>query len=220
MATLPSVKMRNFTSLKFENTLRNLFFNLMSTRNNQVEMVFINENPYLPIKDSERPKGKFGPIPMRTGWDKVNYGTGIAYLTGTYLLMIGLGYGGVYGTIRGLQTAPNKFLKVRWNSILNQTTRYGPWAANSLGIMSISIIKLAMGWAIFDNLYEEIRETNDYYNHVAAAFTSGALFKSTAGLKPALLAGSILSGVVLGFAALERFTLKSSKLSFMQKEIA
>ena len=51
--------------------------------------------------------------------------------------MQGLTYGGVYGTIRGLQTARVPSFNVRVNAILNQMTRYGPWAANSMGIMSI-----------------------------------------------------------------------------------
>ena len=55
----------------------------------------------------------------------------------------GLTYGGLYGTYRGLKTAPNSLFKVRMNSIVNQTTRYGPWAANSLGVITL-------GWAMID----------------------------------------------------------------------
>ena len=57
--------------------------------------------------------------------------------------LLGLSYGGIYGTYRGLRTAPNNMFKVRMNSIVNQTTRYGPWAANSLGVLTLS-------WAILD----------------------------------------------------------------------
>jgi import inner membrane translocase subunit TIM23 len=99
---------------------------------NEIEMVYIQDNPMMRIKDADRPKGTFLFLPMRTKMDKVFYGTGIAYF-------VGLGYGGLYGTYRGLVTAPNKLLKVRWNSILNQTTRYGPWAGNSLGILSKTV---------------------------------------------------------------------------------
>ena len=50
-------------------------------------------------------------------------------------LKLGLAYGGVYGTYRGLATSPNRLFKVQLNSVINQTTRYGPWAANSLGVL-------------------------------------------------------------------------------------
>ena len=64
---------------------------------------------------------------------------------------------------------------------------------------------IALAYGSFDSLYEELRETSDYYNHIGAAFTSGALFKSTAGIRPALIAGTLLSGCVLGFQQLEPF---------------
>jgi hypothetical protein len=47
-----------------------------------VEMVYLDENPFLKVKDSERPKGHFWFVPMRTGGDKIFYGTGVAYLAG------------------------------------------------------------------------------------------------------------------------------------------
>jgi hypothetical protein len=70
-----------------------------------------------------------------------------------------------------------------------------------------------MGWAMIDNLLEEIRETKDYYNHTAAAFLSGALFKSTAGIRPAFLTGGILSGVVLAFGAFDSLLNKSKDMT-------
>jgi hypothetical protein len=42
----------------------------------KVEYLFINQHPLAP---KEKPTGKFGPIPMRDGTDKLLYGTGIAY---------------------------------------------------------------------------------------------------------------------------------------------
>ena len=50
-----------------------------------------------------------------------------------------------------------------------------------------------------------MREQKDYYNHVAAAFSAGALFKSTSGIRPAFFAGSLLSGAVLAFMGLEPY---------------
>jgi hypothetical protein len=47
-----------------------------------VEMIYLDENPFLKVKDSERPKGHFWIVPMRTGGDKIFYGTGVAYMAG------------------------------------------------------------------------------------------------------------------------------------------
>ncbi|KAI8819218.1 Tim17/Tim22/Tim23/Pmp24 family-domain-containing protein [Fimicolochytrium jonesii] len=156
-----------------------------------VEILYLSDNPFgLAHKP---PTGTFGPLPMRTGYDKLLYGVGTAYVGG-------LVYGGVYGTLRGFRTAQVPTFKVRMNNVLNQTTRYGPWAANSMGIMT-------MGWALLDNAFEAMRGgQSDYYNHVAAAFTSGFLFKSTAGLRPAVFTGAILAGVVGAYGAWEHIT--------------
>ncbi len=159
-----------------------------------VEYVFVDENPFI-VK--ERPTGSFGPFSMRTGMDKLCYGTGIAYLTG-------LGYGGVYGTYRGLKTAKLPSFKIRLNNVLNQVARYGTWAGNSWGVM-------AMTWAVLDNSFGLLRE-GDYYNHVGAAFCAGALFKSTAGLRPALVTGAVLSGFVASFGLFDRFILAAPQM--------
>ncbi len=47
-----------------------------------------------------------------------------------------------------------------------------------------------------DTAFEAIRGKSDYTNHISAAFLTGFLFKSTAGMRPALLTGSLMAGVV------------------------
>ncbi|KAL2916307.1 Mitochondrial import inner membrane translocase subunit tim23 [Polyrhizophydium stewartii] len=155
----------------------------------QVEMLVIAQNPF---KEEPVYTGSFGPFPMRTGSDKLLYGTGIAYLTG-------ISYGCVYGLIRGLQTAQVPNFKVRFNSVLNQTTRYGPWAANSLGVMTLT-------WSIIDNALWTVRGKTDYVNHISAAFASGVLFKSTAGVRPALITGTMLASTVSVYGLFEYLT--------------
>lgn len=97
-------------------------------QDDEIEMVFIQDNPMARMKDEDRPRGSFWFVPMRTTGDKIWYGTGVAYFAG-------LAYGGIYGSYKGLKSSPNPLFKVRLNSVINQTTRYGPWAANSLGVL-------------------------------------------------------------------------------------
>lgn len=108
----------------------------------------------------------------------------------------GLLYGGVYGTYRGLVTAPNPLFKVRLNSVVNQTTRYGPWSANSLGV-------LALTWATLDSLIGGVRDSDDYVTHVAAGFSTGFLFKCTTGIRQACTAGGLVGGVVGAYGLLQ-----------------
>ncbi|RKP02714.1 hypothetical protein CXG81DRAFT_17682 [Caulochytrium protostelioides] len=153
-----------------------------------VEYLFIDEQPLFPGQQAPpKPTGSWGPLPMRTGYDKLLYGTGTAYL-------LGLSTAGAYGAARGWYLTRRQKRLIMINSVLNQSARYGPWAANSLGVMCLA-------WALTDNALEAYRETSDYYNHVAAAFTSGVLFKCTAGPRAAVLTGTLLSGAVLAYGA-------------------
>ncbi|KAJ1553915.1 Mitochondrial import inner membrane translocase subunit tim23 [Cladochytrium tenue] len=133
-----------------------------------IQYLFINDNPLAPAVPGVKkqiPKGRFGPIPMRSNYDKLLYGTGIAYVSG-------LVAGGTYGAVRGYRIAQGTSYKIRSNSLLNGATRYGPWAANSLGV-------LTMGWALIDNLIYSYRQKSDAFGHITSAFLSGVIFKST-----------------------------------------
>ncbi|KAJ3047153.1 Mitochondrial import inner membrane translocase subunit tim23 [Rhizophlyctis rosea] len=162
-----------------------------------VELLYIIDNP-LGIQNQAKPTGTFGPLPMRTGFDKLLYGCGTAYLGG-------LVTGGAFGFIRGLQTAQVPAFKVRMNSVLNQMTRYGPRSANTMGILSMS-------WATLDNGLEWYRGKNDYGNHIGAAFLSGLIFKSTAGLRPAVFTGALLATIVGAYGAYENVSANGIQL--------
>ncbi|KAI8616464.1 Tim17/Tim22/Tim23/Pmp24 family-domain-containing protein [Chytriomyces sp. MP71] len=167
------------------------------TKENPVELLFINDNPMgVPTaKPKERLAGSFGPFPMRTNYDKFLYGTGIAYFSG----FVG---GGLYGAYRGLQIAQGNSFNIRYNSVLNSIGRQGPRISNSMGV-------LAMGWALLDNSLCSLRNgKSDYYNHLTAAFLSGAIFKSTAGVRPALIAGGLMTAVVGAYGLNEVWTEK------------
>ncbi|KAJ3145577.1 Mitochondrial import inner membrane translocase subunit tim23 [Geranomyces michiganensis] len=153
-----------------------------------VELLYLSDNPF-GLPGQAPPTGTFGPLPMRTKSDKLLYGVGTAYLGG-------LMFGGGYGALRGLRTAQVPNVKVRMNNMLNQTTRYGPWAANSMGVLR---------WAMLDSGLEAARGESDYYNHIGAAFASGMIFKCTAGLRPALLMGSMFASVIGAYGVWDRF---------------
>lgn len=156
-------------------------------KQDEIEYLFIEENPF-GIKE-ERPKGSFGPLPMRTNSDKLLYGVGAMY-------MLGLLAGGSYGLYRGLNTSTHKSFKLSMNAILNQVTRYGPMSANSIAVVT-------MGWVIADYSIEKYRQKSDYFGHIGSAFLSGFLFKSTAGLRSAGVTGAMAASIVAAYGAFE-----------------
>ena len=62
----------------------------------------------------------------------------IFYFLFYYILFIGLCGGGLYGFLKGW-TKPQPVLnyKLRLNRALNLSTKYGPWAGNSMGVLGI-----------------------------------------------------------------------------------
>lgn len=155
----------------------------------EVELLYLVDNPY-GLQPKDNATGHFGPLPMRTNYDKMFYGCGAAYI-------FGITGGGLIGLYRGIVGAQSSQFVILRNSILNQTTRYGPWAANSLGVLSLA-------WAAIDSTLANYRNgVSDNLNHVSAAFISGAIFKSTAGLRPAFLSGAVFASSV-GFFCVAR----------------
>jgi import inner membrane translocase subunit TIM23 len=57
-------------------------------------------------------------------------------------------------------------------SVLNGCTRRGPFVANSLGV-------LALMYSTLDYGIGKLREKDDQYNSIAAAVSTGVIFKST-----------------------------------------
>ncbi|EDO34000.1 predicted protein [Nematostella vectensis] len=98
--------------------------------------------------------------------------------------MCGLAAGGSLGLYEGLRNPDGKTFKLRLNSVLNGCTRRGPFAANSLGV-------IALMYSSFDSLYGKLRGEEDELNSIAAAVTTGMIFKSTAGVRPIAIAGAL-----------------------------
>jgi import inner membrane translocase subunit TIM23 len=57
-------------------------------------------------------------------------------------------------------------------SVLNGCTRRGPFVANNLGI-------LALMYSTLDYGIGKLRDKEDHYNSIAAAVSTGVIFKST-----------------------------------------
>ncbi|KAH8550474.1 Tim17/Tim22/Tim23/Pmp24 family-domain-containing protein [Umbelopsis sp. PMI_123] len=120
------------------------------------------------------------------GWtDDLCYGTGTTYLAGLTL-------GGAVGLAEGVRKgtgSPN--MKIRLNTTLNSITRRGPGLGNSVGV-------IAMLYNGTNAMIGAVRGEHDAINSVAAGAISGAIFKSTAGVRPMGLAAgacAALAGV-------------------------
>ncbi|WPH02769.1 Tim17-domain-containing protein [Acrodontium crateriforme] len=126
-------------------------------------------------------------LPSR-GWsDDLCYGTGVSYLAA-------LSIGGAWGLAEGLNRLPSTAPpKLRLNSALNAITRRGPFLGNSAGVVAMLYngVNSTIGYA---------RGKHDSFNSVAAGAISGAVFKSTRGVRPAATAAVIVGGVAGSWA--------------------
>ncbi|KAF9183126.1 Mitochondrial import inner membrane translocase subunit tim23 [Haplosporangium sp. Z 767] len=125
-----------------------------------------------------------GILPSR-GWsDDLTYGTGLTYMTG-------LSMGGAFGFYEGLRSSPSPAMRIRLNTVLNSMTRRGPFIGNSAGVM-------ALMYNGINGAISKGRGHHDPMNSIAAGALTGALFKSTAGLRAAGSAGgvcAVLAGI-------------------------
>ncbi|KAF7308735.1 hypothetical protein MKEN_01072600 [Mycena kentingensis (nom. inval.)] len=121
-------------------------------------------------------------IPSR-GWsDDLCYGTGTMYLGG---LALGGAWGVREGATRQLAVSNSR---LRINSILNSVTRRGTFIGNSAGV-------LALIYNGVNSSIDAARGKHDIFGSMGAGGITGALYKSTAGVKPALAAATFMSGM-------------------------
>ncbi|KAJ7132103.1 Tim17/Tim22/Tim23/Pmp24 family-domain-containing protein [Mycena epipterygia] len=121
-------------------------------------------------------------IPSR-GWsDDLCYGTGTMYLGG---LALGGAWGVREGATRPLAVSNTR---LRINSVLNSVTRRGTFIGNSAGV-------LALVYNGVNSSIDAMRGKHDILGSMGAGGITGALYKSTAGVKPALAAATFMSGV-------------------------
>ena len=131
--------------------------------------------------------GSRSALPSR-GWsDDLCYGTGVTYLSA-------LSIGGTWGLVEGLRRSPASAPpKLRLNSVLNSVTRRGPFLGNSAGV-------IAMVYNGINSTIGHYRGKHDSANSIVAGALSGMLFKSTKGLRPMLISGSLVAGVAGAWA--------------------
>lgn len=118
------------------------------------------------------------PVGARSWSDDLCYGTGTTYLAA-------LTIGGAWGFAEGMRKPiPVDSAKLKLNTVLNSITRRGPFLGNSAGVIAL--------------VYNGINSTVGYYrgkhdaaNSILSGALAGALFKSTRGAKPMLIASGI-----------------------------
>ncbi|KZV96410.1 Tim17-domain-containing protein [Exidia glandulosa HHB12029] len=133
-------------------------------------------------------------LPSR-GWsDDLCYGTGSTYLAG-------LSIGGVWGLREGARRPlAVSNTRLRLNSILNSVTRRGSWMGNSAGI-------LALVYNGVNSSIDAWRGKHDAYGSMAAGAATGALYKSTAGVRPMLVASLLMTGAAGAWSQVKRSVL-------------
>ncbi|OLL26634.1 Mitochondrial import inner membrane translocase subunit tim23 [Neolecta irregularis DAH-3] len=127
--------------------------------------------------------GSHTALPSRGWGDDLCYGTGTTYLCA-------LSAGATWGALEALRTKKHAAAspKLRLNAILNAVTRRGPFLGNSAGVVALVYNGINSGIG-------NVRGRHDNYNSVAAGALAGALFKSTAGIRQAAVAGAIAASV-------------------------
>lgn len=140
-------------------------------------------------------EGSQGLIPSRGWTDDLCYGTGAVYL-------IGLGLGGSYGFFEGLNNIPaNSPGKLQLNTVLNHITRRGPFLGNNLGV-------LALTYNLINSSIDTFRGKHDTPGSVIAGALTGALFKSSKGIKPMAYASAFMAGAAGTWCAAKKTILE------------
>lgn len=136
-------------------------------------------------------EGSQGLIPSRGWTDDLCYGTGAVYL-------VGLGIGGSYGFLEGLRNIPpNSPGKLQLNTILNHITRRGPFLGNNMGV-------LALTYNLINSTIDSFRGKHDTPGSIVAGALTGAIFKSSKGLKPMAYASALTAGTAATWSVLKK----------------
>ncbi|SCU89094.1 LADA_0E13652g1_1 [Lachancea dasiensis] len=133
-------------------------------------------------------------IPSRGWTDDLCYGTGAVYL-------LGLGLGGSYGFFEGLKNIPpNSPGKLQLNTVLNHITRRGPFIGNNAGVLTLT-------YNLINSSIDALRGKHDAANSVVAGALTGAIFKSSKGLKPMAYASGMVAAAAATWSGAKSFIL-------------
>ncbi|VEU21002.1 DEKNAAC101995 [Brettanomyces naardenensis] len=153
-----------------------------------------------------------GILPSRGWGDDMCYGTGAVYV-------LGLGFGGLQGLNEGFKHLPQPKLdpvtnslrpvpfKLKLNTVLNQVTKFGPHAGNTAGVMAIM-------YNIIDSSLDNIRGQHDDWNSLASGWISGALYKSTSGLKAIGISSTVMTIAAASWCGFKRLVAGNNGSSF------
>lgn len=135
-------------------------------------------------------EGSQGLIPSRGWTDDLCYGTGAVYL-------VGLGLGGSYGFFEGLKNIPaNAPGKLQLNTVLNHITRRGPFLGNNAGV-------LALVYNLINSSIDAFRGKHDTAGSVVAGALTGAVFRSSKGLKPMGYASGMMAAAAAAWCGVK-----------------
>lgn len=108
--------------------------------------------------------------------------------------MTALSIGGAWGLAEGLKKNPATMPpRLRLNGVLNAITRRGPFLGNSAGV-------IAMVYNGINSTIGHFRGKHDMTNSVVAGAISGAIFKSTRGVRPMMISSGIVASVAGAWA--------------------
>lgn len=101
-------------------------------------------------------------------------------------VIVGSGIGGAYGLYDGVRQSALSGMsgKLRRTQILNHTLKSGARMSNALG-------SLAVIYSCFYSLVSQVHEEDDELKSCISGAVTGALYKSTAGVKKTLAGGAI-----------------------------
>lgn len=118
--------------------------------------------------------------------------------------MLGIGAGGMYGLQRGIVSTPSSKFKVKLNSVLNHSGRYGSRVGNTLGVFAV-LYSLYEG--LGDHLELDRYTGFDSTSPPVAAALTGMTYYGPAGIRVATLGGTIGFGAVSATYAAYHFLL-------------
>ena len=131
---------------------------------------------------------------------RLAYGTGITYFSG-------LAFGGLWGLSEGFFLPGKHTTRMRWNIILNACTRRGPFLANNLGLIALFYNGLHGG------LLKALDQDSNVFTTAGCASLAGAIVRSPAGAKPALIASIVTGSAMFMFDIARNFSYYSETLS-------